>query len=505
MRKQFLTRFLMAGMAALLGIVPPALAQPPTPLWSKTYGDSDGDVGNSVQQTLDGGFIIAGQIGAVIGAIDSGDVWLLRTDANGDTLWTKQYGRSGRDQGTAVLQTSDNGYIIAGYTQPIGTGNRDVWLIRTDADGDTLWTKTYGGSSGDEARSIQQTSDGGFIVTGTTYSYGAGGMDVWLIRTDANGDTLWTRTFGGPAIDHGNAVQQTTDGGFIVAGSLFFSAIGAPDLWLIRTDANGDTLWTRTYNGRHFPYSFDIASDVQQIPGGGFIVVGRTNGPPNTTNTDVWLIRTDAGGDTLWTKQFGGTGTEIANSVQQTSDGGFVIAGYSIASGSSNIEAMLIRTAANGDSLWSITLGGSGNDQATAIRNTADGGFAFTGFTPSPGGESPDVWLIRLGEGSTSIGDLPATAPDQFRLLQNYPNPFNPVTRIGWRAPVASRQILKIYDLLGREVETLVDEFRPAGSYEVEFDARDIPGGIYFYQLQAILVSGQGGDFSETKKLILLR
>lgn len=493
----------MAGMAALLGVVPPALAQPPTPLWSKTYGDSDGDVGNSVQQTLDGGFIIAGQIGAVIGAIDSGDVWLLRTDADGDTLWTRRYGGPGRDEGNSVLQTADNGYIVAGYTAQIGGFDIDVWLIRTDTNGDTLWTKTYGGTSSDEARFVQQTADDGFIVVGTTRSYGAGGTDVWLIRTDANGDTLWTRTFGGPAIDHGNAVQQTTDGGFIVAGSLFFSAIGAPDLWLIRTDANGDTLWTRTLNGRYFPYSFDIASDVQQIPGGGFIVVGRTNGPPNTTNTDVWLIRTDAGGDTLWTRQFGGTGTEIANSVQQTSDGGFVIAGYSIAPGSSNIDAMLIRTAADGDSLWSITLGGSGNDQATAIRNTANGGFVLTGFAPSPGGESSDVWLARLDEGSTAIGDIPGTAPDRFRLLQNYPNPFNPTTNIGFRISDFGLVKLTIYDLLGREVKILVNESLAPGSYRVEWDGRDEAGqpvssGVYFYRLQA-------KNFGQMRKLILLR
>ncbi|MDP7000223.1 MAG: hypothetical protein QF569_29625, partial [Candidatus Poribacteria bacterium] len=177
----------------------------------QTYGGSENDYGYSVQQTSDDGYIITGETYSY--GNGEADVWLIRTDANGDTLWTQTYGGSESDIGNSVQQTSDGGYIIAGETYSYGNGAADVWLIKTDADGDTLWTQTFGGTEFDIAHSVQQTSDDGYIITGETYSYGNGEADVWLIKTDANGDTLWTQTFGGSESDIGNSVQQTSDGG----------------------------------------------------------------------------------------------------------------------------------------------------------------------------------------------------------------------------------------------------------------------------------------------------
>jgi len=291
-------------------------------LWTKTYGAYGGsvsDVGYSVQQTTDGGFIIAG----CTGSYDLGyDVYLIRTDANGNTLWSKTYGVGSDDWGYSVQQTTDGGFIVAGYTYPYGAGNRDVYLIRTDANGDTLWTKTYGGSNGDGGYSVQQTQDGGFIIAGETNSYGAGGPDVYLIRTDANGDTLWTRTYGGSGYDYGQSVQQITDGGFIIAGYTHSYGAGGYDVYLIRTDANGNTLWTKTYGGSDYDYGYS----VQETQDGGFIIAGTK------------LIRTDENGDTLWTKPYWG------HSVQQTTDGGFIIAGetYSYATGSEDVYLIRI-------------------------------------------------------------------------------------------------------------------------------------------------------------------
>jgi len=168
------------------------------------------------------------------------------------SIFQKTYGGGLNDLGWAVEQTNDGGYIVAGSAESFGAGAADFYLIKTDANGDTLWTRTYGGGGDDFGRAVEQTTDGGYIVAGYTTSFGAGVEDVYLIKTDTNGDTLWTKTYGGAGDDRGWAVEQTTDGGYIVAGGTLSFGAGGNDVYLIKTDANGDTLWTRTYGGSSF-------------------------------------------------------------------------------------------------------------------------------------------------------------------------------------------------------------------------------------------------------------
>jgi hypothetical protein len=215
--------------------------------WQRTYGGAGADGGHSVQQTIDGGFIIAGATSSF--SAGDNDVYLIKTNAQGDTLWTRTYGGPGSDQGGSVQQTTDGGYIVAGWTGSFGAGRGDFYLVKTDAQGDTLWTRVYGGPNYDWGHSVQQTTDGGYIVAGETYSFGAGRADAWLLRTDASGDTLWARTYGDQLYQMGYSVQETNDGGYIVAG--FTDTVGATGLrqWLVKTDATGDTLWTRVIGG----------------------------------------------------------------------------------------------------------------------------------------------------------------------------------------------------------------------------------------------------------------
>ena len=368
----------------------------PGVLWTRTYGGSNTDRGRSVQQTLDGGFVVVGWTNS-FGAGDI-DVYLIRTDATGDTLWTRTYGGSGSDYGFSIQQTSDSGFVVAGYTQSFGAGDIDVYLIRTDPTGDTLWTKTYGSSQSDLGFSVQQTTDGGFVVTGSTTSFGAGSADVYLIRTDAQGDTLWTRTFGGSSSDRGYSVQQTTDGGLVVAGVTSSFGAGLSNVWLIRTDANGDTLWTRTFGGS----SFDLGSSVQQTSDGGFVLAGWTSSF-GAGSADVWLIRTDAQGETLWTRTYGGSHVDIGQSVQQTANGGFVVVGNTGSFGAGVNDVYIIRADTQGDTLWTRTYGGSNVDIGQSVQQTASGGFVLAGFTASFGASGDDVWFIRLGEGGLQV------------------------------------------------------------------------------------------------------
>jgi hypothetical protein len=384
--------FMLAGLALLLvGLgVGKSVAQAPNDWWEwfKTFGGSDRDWGNSVQQTRDGGFIVVGTT-LSFGAGEA-DVWLIKTDADGNKLWEKTFGGSDWDVGNSVQQTSDGGFILVGTTLSFGAGEADVWLIKTDADGNKLWEKTFGGSDWDVGNSVQQTSDGGFILVGTTLSFGAGEADVWLIKTDADGNKLWEKTFGGSDRDVGNSVQQTSDGGFILVGETASFGAGEDDVWLIKTDADGNKLWEKTFGGS----GWDDGWSVQQTSDGGFIIVGAT-ASFGAGGFDVWLIKTDADGNKLWEKTFGGDNLDVGLSVQQTSDGGFIIVGETWSFGAGWADVWLIKTDADGNKLWEKTFGGSGWDEGSSVQQTSDGGFIIVGDTESFGAGEADVWLIK--------------------------------------------------------------------------------------------------------------
>jgi hypothetical protein len=208
--------------------------------FAKTYGGTGYDHAFSVQQTSDGGYIVAGTTNSFYAGGHHYDVFLIKTDANGNVQWAKTYGGTDDEGARFVQQTSDGGYIVAGTTGSFGPGGYPLFLIKTDANGNVQWAKTYGGIHWDEARSVQQTSDGGYIVAGWVSSYGAGNRDFFLVKTDANGDIQWAKTYGGAGVDEVFSFQQTSDGGYIVVGYTTSFGAGRGDFFLIKTDANGD-------------------------------------------------------------------------------------------------------------------------------------------------------------------------------------------------------------------------------------------------------------------------
>jgi hypothetical protein len=256
--------------------------------WEKTFGGSGDDRGYSVQQTRDGGYIIVGETESY-GAGEA-DVYLIKVDANGNMQWSKTFGGSGDDVGYSVQQTRDGGYIIVGYTTSYGAGLFDVYLIKVDANGNMQWSKTFGGRGDDVGYSVQQTSDGGYIIVGYTTSYGAGLFDVYLIKVDANGNMQWSKTFGGGAWDEGYSVQQTSDGGYIIVGTTTSYGAGWEDVYLIKVDANGIMQWSKTFGGG----SWDLGYSVQQTSDGGYIIVGFTESF-GAGGEDVYLIKLGLG------------------------------------------------------------------------------------------------------------------------------------------------------------------------------------------------------------------
>jgi hypothetical protein len=355
--------------------------------WIKTFGGDTNDYGYSVQPTSDGGYIITGQTQSY-GAGES-DVYLIKTDAGGNQTWYKTFGGSDWDYGYSVQPTSDGGYIITGATLSYGAGYYDIYLIKTDASGNQTWYKTFGGSGYDAGYSVQQTLDGGYIITGLIQSY-AGYSDVYLIKTDASGNQTWTKTFGGTNSDIGSSVQPTSDGGYIITGWTRSYGAGSNDVYLIKTDAGGNQQWYKTFGGS----AEDYGNSVQPTLDGGYIITGVTYSY-GAGEDDVYLIKTDASGNQTWSKTFGGSGWDYGCSVQPTSDGGYIITGQTRSYGAGEDDVYLIKTDAGGNQQWYKTFGGSGRDNGRSVQLTSDGGYIITGSTESYGAGGYDVYLIK--------------------------------------------------------------------------------------------------------------
>ncbi len=370
--------------------------------WARTYGGPYDDMGFSVQQTTDTGYMVAGRS-------ESPDQWpvhahLVKTNARGDTLWTRTYGGPAGAEAFSVQQTADGGYVVAGCIY-IPDRSDDVYLLRTSASGDTLWTRTYGGLGEDIGWAVDLTTDGGCIVAGWTSSFGAGDSDVYVIKFDALGDTLWTRSFGGPSYDMAYSVQQTADGGYIVAGETRSVGARIIDAYLIKINAQGDTLWTKTYGGSRGDYGFSVL----QTADGGYVIGGCTRSF-GAGNYDFYLIRTNASGDTLWTRTYGGADWDVGRSIQQTSDGGYIITGETESFGAGQEDVYLVKTDSCGDTLWTRTYGRADDDQGNYVRQTTDGDYVIAGWTQSVRGGYGDVCVVKT-DGRLDAGPVAIQSP----------------------------------------------------------------------------------------------
>ena len=302
--------------------------------WERTYPAEVGAGLYSVRQIRTGGFITVGSISTFA---PGGPMYLIKISDYGDTIWTRTYGTNDMNEAFAVDETFDGCYIIAGYDYQPQVFNHHIHLLKVNADGDSLWMKIYDHIYG-KAFSVIENNDGDYLIAGYAWTEGASWADPILIKTDQYGDTIWTRLYGGEYSDAFRSVKQTSDGGYILTGNSGTDT-GDYDFYLVKTDSEGDTLWTRTYGGDED----EVGYCVDQTHDGGYIITGRTSSY-GFGNRDLYVVRTDEIGDTLWTTTFGGDDYDWGRSIQQTDDGGFIICGETESFGTGEVDNLwLIR------------------------------------------------------------------------------------------------------------------------------------------------------------------
>jgi hypothetical protein len=375
----------------------------PTEEWNQTYGGTGEDDAHRVVQTSDGGYALAGS--------SNGDFWLVKTDGSGNPQWNKTYGKPDSDDyAYCVVQTSDGGYALAGFMQTYsyGYGSGDFWLVKTDCSGNQQWNKTYGGVGDEEAWSVVQASDGGYALAGYTNSYGV--RNAWLVKTDCSGNQQWNETYGGLIKSSFKSIVKTSDGGYALAGAIN-PPYGGRDFWLVKIDSLGNEQWNRTYGNPDEEYAevkgIADAYCVVQTSDGGYALTGYIT--PYNGKQNAWLVKTDSSGNPQWNQTYAGP-EALASCVVQTSDGGYALAGYTDLYYAGEYYSWLIKTDCSGNQQWNKTYREPNMDYTSSVVQTSDGGYALAVFTYDYGDGNSDAWLIKFA-GTELISANPYSDP----------------------------------------------------------------------------------------------
>ena len=452
-------------------------------LWTKIfhYEDSDKTGGYFVNLTSDGGYIATGE--------RSNDLFLIKTDSEGNEEWTYTFGDTSSgidDYGNYVQQTSDGGYIVIGETESFASGiwDSDMVLIKLNPFGVEEWFQIFGDDGPNPGISGQQTTDGGYVLLSRDSN------DITLIKTDQEGNEVWNKTL----LDEENVdphrIEQTNDGGFAIFGRIGIEENGW-DFLILKTDEEGNQEWYSSYGDTDNQNSSGVQKG-QATSDGGYINVG-TIYPNGSAIESVWLIKSDSLGQFEWSKTFNYY-NEMGISVIQTLDGGYMIMARSFNYSSYNIDVLLIKTDGEGNEQWNKIIFYDG--YPLSIQQSPNGTFIITGRTNGPPWDF-DMFLLKTNADSLHNADMSFT-PSKILVNQNYPNPFNPSTTLNFSIPFSDNVNIRVLDIVGREVDVLMNEYLTNGNHSLEWDGREHPSGIYF-------ISFESGGFVETQKVVLMK
>lgn len=501
--------------AGILCAISSLFAQTPAIEWQKTIGGSDYDALLSLQQTNDGGYILGGSSDSNVSgdktesSYGNYDYWVVKLDITGNIQWQKTIGGNDVDYLHYIQQTTDGGYILGGWSKSNISGDKtenslgsyDLWVVKLNATGDIQWQNTIGGNKEERLMVLRQTTDGGYILGGNSNSNISGDKtedskgfnDYWVVKLDAAGDIQWQNTIGGDRTDALVSLQQTFDGGYILGGYSYSdisgdkneNGFGYNDYWVVKLDADGAIEWEKTIGGSGHEFLWDL----KQTTDGGYILCGNSTSNISGDKTenckgeeDYWVVKLNVNGVIQWQKTIGGNAAEVPTSLQQTTDGGYILGGYSWSniSGDKTDNAVgeddiwVLKLNAMGAIQWQKTIGGNDSDRIASLQETADGGYILGGFSDSniSGDKTQDsegnydFWVIKLAPETVPTGQAPNTPAK----LTIYPNPATEVVFI----QTDRETTLCLHNAVGQPLLTKI--LSDSG----EIDLTSFPNGLYF-------------------------
>lgn len=486
-------------LIAMLVVVTAGVAQADLEtVWSSTYGGAAADGFRQAIPTSDGGFLAAGYTYS-FGAGDV-DVFVVKTDAGGDTLWMRAYGGASLDYGHGVCETSDGAFVVAGYTMSYGAGREDVYLLKLDAGGDTLWARTYGGSGLDEARAVCFTSDGYILVAGQTESFGSGLSDVYLLKVDSYGDTVWTRTIGGGDSDWAEDVCEMADGCYGLSGTTG-SFNNARDAYAAKVDPLGNVLWQFNY-GDFLDAREDYGTRAYALADTGMIATGWRTDQIHLDPCQAGFLRLDGAGGQQSYRKYSHPYIEYGCSICETADNGFLICGAAKNASTHKNDLFLVKRVQGTGWVWDQTVGGDGSDWGCSVAEIEPGRYIVSGYTESAGSGSFDGWLLSMREPEAAIKGGVRLGSDII-LAAPHPNPFGAQAALSFTLPRAMEIELAMYDVTGHRIALLAYGATMPGVHAVTWHGKDDRGaevspGIYVARLAA-------GSTSISRKVVRLK
>ncbi len=484
-----------------------AFSQPLSIQWQNAFGGNLYDYAKEVIPTSDGGFISVGYSESEDGNVSfnhgGGDCWIIKSSAAGFVQWEKTYGGSNFDYGYSIQQTADGGYIVCGFTQSIdgditsNHGDGDAWVIKIDAMGSIEWQKTFGGSFNDNAQSVQQTSDGGYIICGYTESLNGdvtgnhGGGDCWVIKTDGLGVIQWTKALGGSSYDFAQDIKQTTDGGYIVCGGStsnngdITEQYGNGDYWIAKLDYSGALIWENSFGGTNY----EVAQYIELTTDGGYIIAGYSMSNDGEVtgqhgNGDNWIVKCDINGTLQWQKTLGSSGNDYAYCIKQLSTGNYILTGYSemndgdVTGNHGNYDCWVVQLDGAGIILQQKSFGGTGVDIGYSIKEASGGTLVIAGYSESNDGDlsgnhgGGDSWIFRMKLSSVGINETPLSPSITVAPTLSTGN-FN-------FSGIENESTLEVFDVAGKLVfQTKINSF----SYNL--DLSNNAKGVYIYKVNS--------------------
>lgn len=497
--------------------------------WLKTFGGSGDEGVNSITTTTDGGYVLTGftlsNDGGFSG-IDKGyysDIFVIKLDSSGNTVWRKTFGGSNWDNGYSITTTNNLGYILTGKTHSFDGdfngiykgGGSDIFVMKLDSNGDIEWKKTFGGIGEDWGSSIINTTDGEYVLTGWTNSndnHPSGinyekGDDIFIFKLNSSGDIIWKKTFGGSKNEYSSSIVSTSDGGYVLTGRTSsndsdFSGMnkGFDDIFVMKLSSVGDTVWKNIFGGS----GWEGGNDIYQTTDGGYVLTGGSNDSvPNGFNQkyqDIFVIKLDSIGDIEWNKKIGGGSFDYGSHINQTTDGGYVLTGgFESNDGDfsgmnrGNIDIYVLKLDSNGNVSWKKTFGGSGSEVGISLSTTTDGGYVLTGGTSSndcdfsgmnKGGS--DIFVMKLDSNgnlnnTTSINEFnePTTT------LSVHPNPFSNSTSVSYKVNTPSNVRIELLNTLGQTIEVLREDYTDIGTYQLPLNVSTLSSGMYSVRMRS--------------------